>query len=84
MQIAYAAGDGIHVMNRDGSNDHWLSSTNRFDRSPIWSPDGRSIAFVYQENFNWEVYVMASDGSGRQNLSQNPTTDRDPAWRPLP
>ena len=30
----------------------------RDDGSPVWSPDGRSIAFVSNRDGNFEVYVM--------------------------
>jgi dipeptidyl aminopeptidase/acylaminoacyl peptidase len=44
-RIAYAAEDGIHVVNADGSGARRLRR-NAFDRSPAWSADGRALAFV--------------------------------------
>jgi Tol biopolymer transport system component len=34
-RIAYAGYDGIHVMDRNGSNDHVVPTTDRFDRVPV-------------------------------------------------
>jgi Tol biopolymer transport system component len=39
--------------------------------SPLWSPDGRKIAFVGDRDGNAEVYVMNADGSGQRRLTHN-------------
>src|SRR5262249_13807411 len=36
--------------------------------SPVWSPDGKSIAFGSQRNGKWGIYQKASDGSGDEQL----------------
>jgi TolB protein len=83
-KIAYAAEDGLHIMNRDGSNDHPIPNTDRFDHAPVWSPDGRAIAFVNEVGNNGEVCVIRTDGSGRLNLSLSMYFDTTPTWEPLP
>jgi Tol biopolymer transport system component len=84
-KIVYAADDGMHTMNRDGSNGHLIPGTGYWDREPKWSPDGHRIVFVNEEPLpsNTEVFVMKTDGSGRLNLSQNYYWDITPAWEPL-
>jgi Tol biopolymer transport system component len=37
---------------------------------PIWSPDGRKIAFVSERNGHGDIYVMNPDGSGQRNTSR--------------
>jgi Tol biopolymer transport system component len=50
---------------------------------PVWSPDGRRIAFVvYNEQLDYEVNVVYADGSGQIALTQNPATDDQPVWSP--
>lgn len=82
-QIVYASDDGIHIVDRDGTDDHGIPGTDRFDHFPEWSIDGTQILFERRQNNNWEVYVTAPDGSGMKNVSQTPiVADRDPEWEP--
>ncbi len=34
------------------------------ERSPIWSPDGKSIAYFSDESGEYELHVRAQDGKG--------------------
>jgi TolB protein len=48
------------------------------DSDPVWSPDGRQIAFVS----NWQVWVMNADGSGQRRLTHNGARNFTPRWSP--
>jgi TolB protein len=48
--------------------------------SPVWSPDGGSIAFVSTRDGDADIYVMRSDGSGERQLTHNNWADFDPDW----
>ena len=39
------------------------------ERSPVWSPDGKRIAFTSERDGNAEIYVMGSDGSQQTRLT---------------
>jgi dipeptidyl aminopeptidase/acylaminoacyl peptidase len=55
---------------------------------PLFSPDGKKIAFVVTENnlelgkSNQDVYIMNADGSDIRNLTNNPAADNHPRWSP--
>jgi Tol biopolymer transport system component len=56
-----------------------------FDGDPVWSPDGRGIAFTRdRDRQTVNIYVMNADGSGQRRLT--PTLRRRPwielAWSP--
>jgi TolB protein len=72
----------IYVMNADGSNPTPLSPAGGDDTGPVWSADGRRIAFVSRRDGNREIYVMNSDGSGLANVTRHPADDWTPTWSP--
>ena len=66
-------------MNADGSGQRNLTRNTVRDRNPVWSPDGRRIAF----ESNWQVNVMNADGSpGQRRLTRNGGRNFAPAWSP--
>jgi dipeptidyl aminopeptidase/acylaminoacyl peptidase len=79
----------IFVRFADGS-EHLLTKNPGDDRSPTWSPDGRSIAFTSDRSGNGDLYVMYFDvplplGDHQVTtwrVTTSPATDIDPAWSP--
>jgi Tol biopolymer transport system component len=76
----------VFVMNADGSGQVNLTNTpTRDELSPMFSPNGRSIAFHTEvdEDPPIELGIMASDGSGRRLLTDTPTVhERHPDFSP--
>ena len=59
------------------------SSPGRPDvQAPVWSPDGRRIAFLSRRDGGKEVYVMSADGSGQRRLTRDASVPAAPAWSP--
>ena len=80
---------GIFVMNADGSAPTRVVASDFVQpgdslQMPIWSPDGRQIAFVranYDES--WQIYVVNADGSSpRRLINGSIPSQSDPAWSP--
>ena len=69
-----------YVMNADGSDVTYLFEYP--GGKPIWSPDGRRIAFESYRSGNFDIFVMNADGTGQTNLTNHPGDDREPSWSP--
>lgn len=71
-------GSGVFRMNPDGSGLRRLTSGPR-DIYPVWSPDGKRIAFLRPFKTGWRLFVMSATGAGQRRLQQAPPAGR-PSW----
>ena len=74
----------IYVMNADGSGQVRMTEDPADDSQPVWSPDGREIAFVSERDGNREIYVMNASTGGHRRLTFNEFDDWDPDWQTIP
>ena len=65
----------VYVMNADGSGPRRLTPSGM---QPVWSPDGKQIAFVSERDGDLDIYVMKADGSEQRNLTR--TKARLESW----
>ena len=72
----------IWLADADGSNPTRLTrGPGRWQGSPRWSPDGRSIAFDSQaENGHVDIWTIGVDGSGLRQVTHDPADDIVPSW----
>jgi len=81
-QVAFGGGH-IYIANADGTHLRQLTHHEvALDVLPVWSTDGKTIAFTSNRDRNWEIYVIDVDGQNLRNLTNHPADDRDPAWFP--
>lgn len=51
-------------------------------RQPVWSPDGKSLAYFAYRDGNYDLWTADPDGSNARKLTQGLYDDRDAAWSP--
>ena len=56
-----------------------LGTSSAMSASPVWSPDGRRIAYVVSRSGRDDLYVMNADGSAQRRLRRNAGSH---AWSP--
>jgi Tol biopolymer transport system component len=66
----------------DGSQRQQLTFGPAQAAWPLWSPDGKQIAFETTENGQVKIYVIASDGGTAKPLISGTDQQRFPSWSP--
>jgi Tol biopolymer transport system component len=80
---AGACNDELFVINADGSGLRRLTRNAEPDWAAVWSPNGKTIAFLSRRHGTGaDVFVMNADGSDQRNLTRKPGNEVDPAWSP--
>lgn len=78
-QVVDAGRSNVFVSDPDGKNAVRLSH-GVWDITPVWSPDGKWIAYQ-GEDPSFDLYVVASDGSTPpRQLSSGPASEAPTAW----
>jgi TolB protein len=80
-QIVFIRSGDIWTMNVDGSDQKQLTQASRADFAPVWSPNGRMIAFSRGTSKS-QIYVMNADGSDQRPLAPSSANELDPDWSP--
>jgi Tol biopolymer transport system component len=80
-----ASKNGIYVVNADGSGQKRLTT---FDEpqpiGPVWSPNGRKVAFTRDVDGVSDLHVMRADGTNITNITNTPLADElFPSWQPV-
>ncbi len=89
-RIAFVSMDGtppkqhyrLIVADADGENQQVIADSPEPLMSPIWSPDGQSLAYVSFESRNAAVYVQALRSGERTRVSARAGINGAPAWSP--
>jgi Tol biopolymer transport system component/predicted Ser/Thr protein kinase len=60
-----------------------LTTAPGLEDEPTWSPDGKHIAYMSDENGNFDIYVMNIETGNALNLTEDHTgDDTNPEWSP--
>ena len=74
---------GLWIIHAGGGTATKITPWDVEATQPVWSPDGRWIAFQnYSTDANYAIWVVKSDGSQLHPLTSGPFDDREPSWYP--
>jgi Tol biopolymer transport system component len=72
----------LFVAAADGSGERPLLASTGMDYDPVWSPDGKSIAFTSERGGSADLYLVRPDGTGLDRLTDDPAYDDQAAFSP--
>jgi len=79
--ITFVYGGYLWSVPREGGDARQLT-TDGHESSPIYSPDGRWIAFAGEYDGNRDVYVIPAEGGTPRRLTWHPAADIPVSWTP--
>src|SRR6476659_3795540 len=81
--IAFTYAGKIWLVERTGGAAKRLTNTPNDETSPVFSPDGRRIAFSRLNGNDWDVFIAQADGSGEPlRVTMMPEDDFVTGWTP--
>ena len=81
-QIVFTYKGDIYKVAVDGGSAVRLTSQSSYECSPIWSPDGKSIAFASDRNGNFDIFLMSADGGSAKRLTTHSANETPESFTP--
>ena len=72
----------VYLVDLESQNEARLTSNLTDEWRPVFSPDGKQIAYISHIDGNYEIYVMNVDGSNKTRLTKNNSDEWDPMYSP--
>lgn len=81
-QIAFCYMGDIYTVPVQGGTAIQLTSQDSYEQNPVWSPDGKTIAFASDRNGNFDIFTMKADGGSATRLTSNSTAEIPQCFTP--
>lgn len=72
----------IYKVGSKGGDAVRLTSAPSIESEPVWSPDGKSIAFATDRNGGQDIYMMDADGGSLRRMTYNSVSESPEAFTP--
>ncbi len=72
----------IWMMDADGKNARQFTNGEKGESSPVFSPDGKRIAFISSRDGSDNLYLISASGGESRQLTKISTGVADPLWSP--
>ncbi len=80
-KVAFTYRGDIWVYGLKDSTLKRITLHDSTDTKPVWSPDGKFIAFGSRRAGNYDIWIVPSEGGMPKRLTYNPSTDIPSDWK---
>lgn len=81
-EIVFSYAGDLWAVPRSGGDARRLTTSPGLETNPLFSPDGRLVAFTGSYDGNTDVYVVPAAGGEPRRLTWHPGRDQMAAWSP--
>ena len=81
-EIAFCYKGDIYKVPASGGVATQLTTQASYESVPVWSPDGKQIAFASDRNGNQDVYLMSANGGTARRLTTHSGSELPSAFSP--
>ena len=78
--VAFTYKGDIFTVSAQGGTARQLTSNPAYDTAPVWSPDGRQIAFSSSRDGSTDVFVIPATGGTARRLTTHSGAETPRAW----
>lgn len=69
--VVFSYGGNLYIVGSEGGEARKLTSHQAYDYAPVWSPDGKTIAFASDRFGNFDIYKVSAEGGVPVRLTTN-------------
>ena len=81
-EIAFCYKGDIYKVVASGGEAVQLTTQASYEMMPVWSPDGKQIAFASDRYGSFDVFVMPANGGAARRLTTNSAAETPSAFTP--
>lgn len=81
-EVAFAHAGDLWVVSRSGGDARRLTTGVGMELDPVFSPDGRWIAFTGEYEGNFDIHLVEASGGVPRRLTWHPHAERVLGWTP--
>lgn len=81
-EIVFCYKGDIYKVPAQGGTAVRLTTQASYEANPVWSPDGKQIAFASDRNGNFDLFIMPADGGAARRLTYHSASEIPSAFTP--